>query len=161
MRYRALIRLWLLLALLVGVLASWPTPTAAANTCTLDTTTIDFGGYDPLRTTGIQAVGYVSYRCNYNAKNLRITLSAGNSGNAARRSLPRYGNGGSLQYLLTLDPTHTQIWGDGYGATVVYTQASVIPHALIRVPMYGWIPGKQITATGPFWDMITAQLSWN
>jgi spore coat protein U-like protein len=161
MRARTLIRCCHLVVLLLGALGGWPLAVAAAPRCTLDATTIDFGRYDPLRATGIQAVGYVSYRCTAPVTNIRIALSAGNSGTAARRTLWGAGNGEPLHYLLTLDPTQTQIWGDGYGATTVYSQPAVPAHTLIRVPIYAGIPGTQIAAAGPFRDTITVQLSWN
>ena len=161
MRARTLIRCCHLVVLLLGALGVWPLAVAAAPRCTLDATTIDFGRYDPLRATGIQAVGYVSYRCTAPATNIRIALSSGNSGTPARRSLWGAGNGRSLHYLLTLDPTQTQIWGDGYGATIVYSQPAVPARTLIRVPIYAGIPGKQIAVAGPFRDTITVQLSWN
>lgn len=142
MRARTLTRCCRALVLLIAALGARPLAVAAAPRCTLDATTIDFGRYDPLRTTGIQAVGYVSYRCTAHATNIRIALSAGNSGTAARRNLWRAGNGESLHYLLTLDPTQTRIWGDGYGATIVYSQPSVPAHTLIRVPIYAGIPGN-------------------
>ncbi|MFI5340090.1 MAG: spore coat U domain-containing protein [Candidatus Methylomirabilales bacterium] len=159
MRFRALSRLALSVVLLSVAFAAWPLPAAADGSCTLDTTTIDFGLYDPLRASAIQAVGYLTYTCTDNARNVRITLSAGNSGDTARRTLLRQGNGISLSYLLTLDPTRTQIWGDGYGATAVYTQASAPANTPIRAPIYASIPSKQITAIGVFLDTITVHLS--
>ena len=90
----------LLTMLLVAPLLS--VPSASAGACHLTATQIDFGQFNPLNGTALQAVGYIAYRCSMSIANVRIALSAGQSNNPAQRSLTP--PGASRHLSLPLDP---------------------------------------------------------
>jgi spore coat protein U-like protein len=149
----------LLTMLLVAPLLS--VPSASAGACHLTATQIDFGQFNPLNGTALQAVGYIAYRCSMSIANVRIALSAGQSNNPAQRSLTPPGASPTFPYLLTLDPARTQIWGDGFSTTVVYSVPTAPANTPIQIPVYGYLPPGPVPALGRHTDTITVQLSWN
>jgi len=136
-------------------------PFASAGACHLTATQIDFGQFNPLNGTALQAVGYITYRCSKSIANVRIALSAGQSNNSAQRSLTPPGTSPTFPYLLTLDPARTQIWGDGFGTTVVYSVPTASANTPIQIAVYGYLPPGPVPAVGHYTDTITVQLSWN
>ena len=155
MRARTLTLVLLLVAPLLSV------PSVSAGACHLTATQIDFGQVNPLNATALQAVGYIAYRCSMRVANVRIALSAGQSNNTAQRSLTPPGASPTFPYLLTLDPARTQIWGDGFGATVVYSVPTAPANTPIQIAVYGYLPPGPVPAVGRYTDTITVQLSWN
>jgi spore coat protein U-like protein len=128
--------------------------------CQITATHIDFGAYDPLRQGGVTAVGYVSFRCGVPASNIRIRLSPGQSGNPLARTLTRPG-AAPVRYRLSLDAGQTQVWGDGFGGSTVYTLSKAPANTEIRVPMYVAIIGQDPPTAGGYTDTIRARLTWN
>ena len=151
-------------AYLLGIVLLLPLlfPSAAsAGACRLTATQIDFGSFNPLNGSGLQAVGTISYHCSTNITNVRITLSSGQSNTASQRTLTPPGTAPPFPYLLTLDPTRTQIWGDGFGNTVVYSVPTAPANTQVQIPVYGYLPPGPVPAVGRYTDTITVQLSWN
>jgi spore coat protein U-like protein len=153
--------LTLAIVLVLGLTLA-PTGHAASPVrgCQITATHIDFGGYDPLRQGAVIAVGYVSFRCSVPARNIRIQLSSGPSGNALARRLTRPG-APPVRYQLSLDAGQTQVWGDGFGGSTVYTLASAPANTEIRVPMYAAIIGQDPPTAGGYTDTVRARLTWN
>jgi spore coat protein U-like protein len=141
--------------LLLSGLAASP-----AGACRITATRIDFGTYDPLRQEAVTAVGYVSFQCPVPATGIRIGLSAGQSGTPLARTLTRPG-APPVRYVLTLDAGQTQVWGDGFGGSTVYTLASAPANTEIRVPLYAAILGQDPPTTGGYTDTVHARLTWN
>ena len=158
MRTRRTFLLSLLIAALMGVAAH--APNAEAGSCKITATQIDFGSFDPLRQFTAQSVGHISYTCSHTVSNVRITLSAGQSNNGSKRRLARIGGGPPLPYSLSLDPSQTQPWGDGFGTTSLYMAASAPAQTDIRVPVYAILYSQEIPTVGTYSDTITLQLSW-
>lgn len=145
---------------LLLILATLAPGSTFADQCVLDTTNLTLGQYDPLAGHSIQAVGSLSYRCNTPVANIRIALSAGTPDNAKPRTLDRVTNS-TLAYTLTLDPAHTQIWGDGTNGTSVYRAASAPARTTVTVPVYAYIPALQLVPQSTLTDHITATLTWD
>ncbi len=149
-----------LLAVLLGTLVLC-SKVAFAGACHLTATQIDFGNVNPLSGTGLQAVGYITYRCSTKIANVRISLSGGHSNNASQRALTLSGSSVSFPYLLTLDPTRTQIWGDGFGNTAIYSVPTAPANTQIQIAVFGYLPPGPVPAVGRYTDTITVVLSWN
>ena len=143
----------------LGVLSSVPGP-ADAGVCHISATQIDFGRFDPLVRGRSQSVGYLTYNCTLTVINVRIRLSAGQSQNGSQRVVGVVGDGRSIPYSLALDPSQTQIWGDGFGATSLYMASGAPAHTDIRVPIYAVLLNMTVPRVGLYTDTITAQLSW-
>jgi len=133
---------------------------AEAGACHITATQIDFGRFNPFQGVKPQAVGSITYRCSHNVMNVRITLSAGQSKNSSQRFLSRGGGGTPIPYLLTLDASQTQIWGDGFGSTSVYMVGAAPAQTDIRIPVYAFLASTILPAVGLYSDTITVQLSW-
>ena len=160
MQIRIGIRIPVFLALLILGDGSLLPRAAEAGACHVTATQIDFGHFDPFRGVKPQAIGAITYRCSHSVANVRITLSPGQSKNSSQRFLSRGGGGTPIPYLLTLDASQTQIWGDGFGATSVYMIGAAPAQTDIRVPVYAFLASTTLPAVGFYCDTITVQLTW-
>ena len=150
----------LLTLLILGEIGLLPRA-AEAGTCHVTATQIDFGQFDPFHGAKPQAVGSITYRCSHNVTNVRITLSPGQSKNSSQRLLYRAGGGTPIPYILTLDASQTQIWGDGFGASSLYTVGAAPAQTAIRVPVYAHLASTTLPAVGHYRDTISVQLTWD
>jgi spore coat protein U-like protein len=150
----------LLALLILGGISLLPRA-AEARACHVTATQIDFGQFDPFHGAKPQSVGYITYRCSNNVTNVRITLSPGQSKNSSQRLLYRGGGGTPIPYILTLDASQTQIWGDGFGATSLYMVGAAPAQTDIRVPVYAYLASTTLPAVGLYSDTISVQLTWD
>ena len=149
----------LLTLLILGEIGLLPR-VAEAGACHITATQIDFGQFDPFHGAKTQSVGSITYRCSNNVTNVRITLSPGQSKNSSQRLLSRAGGGTPIPYILTLDASQTQIWGDGFGATSLYMVGAAPAHTDIRVPVYAYLASTTLPAVGLYSDTISVLLTW-
>ncbi len=138
----------------------------AACTCSVVTTSVAFGAYNPLAFGNTDSTGSVKVSCGGVAGLLipfNIALSAGSSASYAGRRLRSGGN--SLGYNLYTDASYATVWGDGSSATQLQS-SSVILDVLGLAPaqtfvVYGRIPGRQTTAVpGSYSDTISVTLTY-
>jgi spore coat protein U-like protein len=136
--------LWLLL---------WCGCGAAGATCSVDTTPVAFGPYDPLAGQDLSGVGSITVSC-APAGSYRIALSAG-GGSYASRTLTA--GLSQLAYNLYTDLSHSMVWGDGSAATVMVDgMAGAQLHTV-----YGHIPGGQHQArAGAYADVIVVTVEF-
>lgn len=158
------------LCLLLACLA-WSAPAhalclPALCTCTLATTNVAFGNYNPMAFGNTDTTGTVKVQCGGVVGLLipfNIALSTGGSASYANRLMKSGGN--SLAYNLYTDASYTTLWGDGSGATQVIS-SGVTLDALGLSPaqnffVYGRIPGRQTTAIpGVYSDTINVTLTY-
>lgn len=93
--------------------------------------------------------------------NYSITVSAGASGSAANRAMPRTGGGSApMQYNIFRNSQRTQVWGDGVTGT---TEAGSIsgcaskPHTF-----YGRVPsGQNALRAGSYTETLTVTLTFS
>jgi len=111
------------LAACAGLLAC-TSLSAWAGDCTITTSPINFGVYDPITTTApVDSTGTVRVQCSatdfgelLGGVNVAIALSQGSSGTYAARTL-RQAPGSTLQYNLYTTAGRTTVWGNGAGGT--------------------------------------------
>ncbi|MFG6487461.1 spore coat U domain-containing protein [Roseateles sp. BYS78W] len=161
----------LLLASLLLWLLAWAGPARALClpalcTCTLATTNVVFGTYNPLAFGNTDTTGAVKVDCGGVAGLLipfNIAISAGSGGSYANRRMKSGSN--SLGYNLYTDASFTTVWGDGSSATQLVS-SGVTLDALGLAPtqnftVYGRIPGRQLTTVpGVYSDTINVTLTY-
>ena len=138
--------------------------TVLAN-CTIDSTNLAFGNYDPLATGPVNQTSTVNVRCTLATPytvGLNTGANAGSSGTAfANRSMVGPA-GNQLKYQLYTDAGRTAIWGDGTNGT--QTISGTGTGVLIASPqartVYGQIPGGQDVQPGASSDTVVATITY-
>jgi spore coat protein U-like protein len=132
------------------------TANVSAN-CTISTTPVAFGAYDPVatnNTTGVDASasGTVVVAC---TKNTAATIDLGNGGNFS--GTRRMSSGSDfLGYSLYSDAAHTSAWGSG-ASSVAYNAASKNAATL---DVYGLSPKGQDVSVGAYSDTVVATINY-
>ena len=144
----------------------------AADTCTVTTTGVNFGTYDPTSATPLNAQGSLFVECGAGSSTtVTMTLSGGGSGNAASR---RMSNGTDLIfYNLYLNTGRTIIFGDATGGSSdTCTTGSPTsgtgctgenPAGKGRNftrPLYGQVNASQNIGVGTYTDTLTITLTF-
>jgi spore coat protein U-like protein len=156
-----------MLALLFAATAQAGTATATlavssnitAN-CTITTTPVAFGAYDPISanaSTALTATGEVSTTCTSGAS-ATITLDQGaNAGSGSTASVPvrRMANGSNyMNYGLYSDNGYTTTFDGVTGVSVTGTGTQV------NTNVYGSIPAGQNLPTGAYADAVVATVTF-
>jgi len=121
-------------------------------TCTVSTSGMAFGGYDPFVAKDVVSVASVSVTCE-ETTSYAIELSSGN-GTYEQRVMTSGLH--QLLYNLYTDATLNTVWGDGTGHSnlVSDTQSAAI-HSI-----YGRIPARQNAYVGAYSDTIVITLTF-
>lgn len=138
--------------LLSGVLLQLLSTSLLAATCTVTTSGIAFGSYDPLLNQNVDSVASISVNCD-EATAYSIALSPG-SGSYAARAMTSGSH--QLLYNLYVDATLTTVWGDGSGPSAVVSANQ----ALADHTAYGRIPAGQNAYVGVYSDTIVVTLTF-
>lgn len=138
------------------------TATSGYAACSVSTSGLAFGQYNPFSATPTNINGTITLSCSV-ASGLgvyTIALSPGSSGTYAQRSLQ--GNQTILRYQLYTDATHTQIWGDGTGGSSIVLGKDVVPllGGTSVYTVYGQIAAKQLVVPGAYADMILVTVTY-
>ena len=135
--------------------------TGLGCSCSISADPLDFGTYNPLASSNVDAVGNVSVTCGALILgaliSYEVTLDPGGSGSSLNRSMSN--GSGAMMYNLYTDSSHTQIWGDGSGGTDTITNShllSLIFSITDDIPIYGRIPTGQNAEAGSYSDTIVA-----
>lgn len=157
-----LLRLLLLLLLLQAGAAG----AAGVAVCGVTATGVTFPPYSPTGGASVTGTGNVAVTClsvQAGTAAYTIALSSG-AGTFANRIMtspgpPSY----TLGYNLYSDNARTMIWGDGTSGTS--TVSDVYSILLLPIthnfPVYGFIPGSQITAgVGTYSDSVTVTITF-
>jgi len=150
-------------ALLVGSDA-W-----ALADCSLSSTGVAFGIYDPTTTAATDSTGNLTLVCTYlsgsgQRVNYSLALSAGNSGTFTQRWM-RSGPS-ALNYNLFDTAARVRVWGDGSAGTVLISDGFAVGPGQgngrreVLYPIYGRIPAQQAVATGNYSDTIVVTLTF-
>jgi spore coat protein U domain-containing protein, fimbrial subunit CupE1/2/3/6 len=142
----------------VATLCVFGTSTAyAAGSCTISTTSVNFGSYNVFTGSATDSTGTIRIDCNGAAANIVVTLSKGASASFSPRTMLKGAE--ALSYNLYTDSTRTSIWGDGTGGTSTYTNAS--PGAQpFNVTVYGRVPAGQDVSAGVYSDTVSAVINF-
>lgn len=138
-----------------------------ACSCSVSTTALSFGSYNPLAYGNTDSTGTVRVSCGGVVGLLipyDIALSAGGGGSYAGRRMS-YG-GYNLSYNLYTSNTYTTVWGDGTASTqkvsgsVTLDLVGLSPTQIHWV--YGRLPGRQLGVApgGPYTDSMTVTLTY-
>lgn len=132
---------------------------ADAFVCRVSASPIVFGGYDTLSPNGAVAVGTLTYSCVGKGRRIEIGLTRGHSSSFGRRELR---NGGRrLAYNLYLDPSGTEVWGNGTGGSHMYIAPAPPSGTSVSVTIYGRIDSRQrTTSAGHYHDNVGVILDY-
>lgn len=135
----------------IAWLLAVPCATASGATCTVSTTGVAFGSYDPFAAQPLDSVGSISVHCD-TTSSYTASLSPG-SGNFSNRLLQNGTH--TLGYNLYTDTTHITIWGDGSSATSTQSGTSDTP-----LSVYGRIRAGQNAYVGAYSDTIVVTVTF-
>lgn len=152
---------WPLVAL---ALASQPS-FALLDSCTVTTTGMAFGAYDPLAAGALNGAGKISVSCKVTIVALlvqyTVKLSTGSSGSYATRTMK---NGSvPLTYNVYRNAGRTQIWGDGTASTVFYDSGLIllaVGSNNADIDIWGKVDPGQDQNAGNYSDSITVTISF-
>lgn len=157
-------------AMLFGLLAC-ATTIARAGDCTVATSPVMFGSYDPITITApIDVNGNVRVDCVATTfgealfgVNVTIALNQGSSGTFAARTM-RQAPASILQYNLYTTAARATVWGNGSGGT--QTVAGAVGGAFSgqptprNFPVFGRLPAGQDPNLGLHSDIITVTVTF-
>ncbi|PTR04670.1 spore coat protein U-like protein [Nitrosomonas nitrosa] len=135
----------------------WASSTLA-STCTVDSSVLSFGSFNPLTDNTVESTGTISVTCSESVF-YTLSLSPGNSGSYSTRSMINSGN--YLEYNLFIDAGYSQIWGDGTGGS--YTVNGLFPaEGTENHTIYGIIPlfNQRDASVGVYSDTIAVTLTY-
>jgi spore coat protein U-like protein len=137
------------------------TATVSAN-CTISTTAVAFGEYDPVVTnasTVLDASGKVSITCT-NGAPVTIALGQGPdpvAGSTDAVPVRRMKAGANyLNYQLYTEVTHTTVWGNDTSSDVGTNGTG----ANQDITVYGRVPAGQNVPTGSYTDTVVATITF-
>jgi spore coat protein U-like protein len=142
----------------------WAIVTAhAAPTCTVSTSGVAFGSFNPLPGASAETTGTISVTCTGSSgdtASYTITITQGLGSFSARKMF--YGSA-NLIYNLYRDSGCTQVWGDSSGGTYVVSDSMTLTSSSTtkNYAVYGRIAGGQNTdGAGSYSDSLVVNLSY-
>jgi spore coat protein U-like protein len=131
---------------------------AEAAKCTIATTSIAFGVYNVFSAAPLDSTGSVGINCNGGASHVQITITRGQSGTYAQRTLRRSIE--SLGYNLFVDAARSAIWGDGTGGSQAYLVGNPPNNTDVTVTIHGRIPAGQDISAGAYSDSVSVTVNF-
>lgn len=135
--------------------------------CSVSATGMNFGIYDPLRTSPLLSSSSLSISCNLLSGGavtvpVRVELSAGSSGSFAARQLRSGTN--TLAYNLFPSAAFSQIWGDGTSGTFLGVGGLFLnpgqPRRELAATVYGRIAAGLDPGPGSYLDTIIVTVTY-
>jgi spore coat protein U-like protein len=148
-------RLWI--GFVVG-LAMVGTANLAEGACTITTTSVSFGPYDPLGASPNDSTGTLTYRCGPMDENIKIELGPGSADSFNPRKL--FKGSEALSYNLYRDAARSVIWGDGTGGTSFYFVADPPNNKNVTLTIYARVPAGQDISAGDYTDNVVAVIDF-
>jgi spore coat protein U-like protein len=137
-------------------------PTAGHATCTVSSTGVAFGVYQPFIGSPRDFTGTVTVACGKFSGNgaYNIKLSIGGGASYAGRRMT--GAGVNLPYQLYSDAARTLIWGDGTGGSSFVNGSDSQPFfgGTTSFSVFGRIPAGQAVRPNTYTDSITATVKY-
>jgi spore coat protein U-like protein len=147
----------LVVATVVTIGVHGAAPVYAAPSCTVSTTSVNFGSYNVFTGSATDSTGTITIDCNGSAKDIVVTLSKGASASFSPRTMLKGSE--ALSYNLYRDAARTSVWGDGTGGTSTYTNANP-PNSPFNVTIYGRVPAGQDVSAGVYSDTVAAVINF-
>jgi spore coat protein U-like protein len=128
-----------------------------AAACSVSTTAVAFGAYNPIDPNPLLGVGSIVASCTKGTGS-RIDLSSGTgSGTTTGRKMT--GSLGTLNYNLYTDASRTTTWGDNIGAPGLVIPMA--PDSTPRTfPVYGKVPAVQDAFAGSYADSVLVTVNF-
>jgi spore coat protein U-like protein len=128
------------------------------NNCTISTTPLSFGTYDPVganASANLDGVGSVVVACT-KGKDANIGLDLGSNANGTTR---RMASGGEfLSYELYSDSGRSTVWGNASGS---WQATGAAPSKAARsFTVYGRVPSNQDVPAGNYADTVLATVNF-
>ena len=146
------------IALALGLLLESASASAA---CTVSSTGVAFGAYNPQSGTPDDSTGTVQADCHPNDHDIQVDIGAGLSGSFATRSMSS--GAAMLNYNLYTNVARTIIWGDGTGGSSNQTLTGGSVSGGTRRftgTVYGRIPAAQNVPAGTYGDTLIVTLTF-
>ena len=131
-------------------------------TCSISTTALAFGSYDPVGThaaSPLDGAGSVVVTCT-NGASTTVTLGQGshaNTGSTDAVPLRRMASGASfLSYSIYQDSPRSSVWGNTAGTGVGHTGLGTAT----SISVYGRVPAGQNVASGAYTDTVVATVTF-
>jgi spore coat protein U-like protein len=132
--------------------------------CTVATTAVAFGNYNPISAVATTATGNVAVTCNalvLFTVSYVISMNAGNSGSFIPT---RFMNllGVHLNYNLYTTASNTSVWGDGTAGTSTVSDAytAILLPSIRNYTVYGLLPALQAVGAGTYTDTVTVTVTY-
>ena len=132
---------------------------AFAIHCDVSTSIFSFPAYDVLSISSTDTYGQIMVQCEPGTP-FQLKLNAGlyAGGNFNGREMQSASTQTPLRYNLFLDPSYSQIWGDGQGASLFYRGLGGI--SPLQIPIFGRIPASQHVGAGQYNDSVIVTIEW-
>lgn len=126
-----------------------------ATSCTVSTTSMNFGSYNVFSSTANSTYGTITVTCSPSGSPYTIALNGGLHGTINQRFMTQGGGSDSLTYGVYIDPTHSTNWGDGTGSSVTVSNTTASP-----IQVYGLLPASQDVSAGNYSDMLNVTVTF-
>lgn len=130
----------------------------AAGSCTISTTSVNFGSYNVFNPSATDSTGTITINCNGGAHNIVVTLSKGASGTFTPRRMTKGAE--TLDYNLFRDAGRSSVWGDGTSGTSTYTDANPPNNTDTVLTVYGRVTAEQDVTAGAYSDTVSAVINF-
>ncbi|MBA2320228.1 MAG: spore coat protein U domain-containing protein [Deltaproteobacteria bacterium] len=133
---------------------------SVSNTCTISSSEMAFGAYDPITGTAVDTTAALSVTCTQGTAEAitlgqGVTPGAGSTDAAPVRQMASGSN--RLGYQLFSDAGRTVVWGNDPTTDVERVAAT---SAVENVMVYGRITGSQAAVAGAYTDTIVATVTF-
>jgi spore coat protein U-like protein len=139
--------------------ASLNVSASVANNCSISTSALAFGVYDPLvahASVNLDGTGTITIACTKGATSTIALNLGGNASGASRRMTD--GSTNYLTYEMYQDSARSTVWGSSGAAQ--FTPPAAPTKAARNFTVYGRIPAGQDIPAGNYADTVTATVNF-
>lgn len=144
-----------LLAIVLLFAGAWD---ARAETCTVSTTSLNFGTYNVFASAPTDSTATVVLDCQGNARDVRISIGRGSASTFGSRRMSKGSE--RLFFNVYRDAARTAIWGDGTGGSQVEIVDRVQNNQPHQVVVYGRVPAGQDVSAGTYSESVTVAIDY-
>jgi spore coat protein U-like protein len=142
----------ILLFLLLCPIEGW-------GTCTVSTTAVNFGAYNPLDGINLDSTGTITVNCDVGSQ-VMISLGVSpTSGGFNPRQMRQSTGTDLMNYNLYTTSAHTTIWGDGTQGTATVSN-TVNKNKAWNATVYGRIPPSQDVYFGSYGETLVVTINY-
>ncbi len=131
---------------------------AGAETCTVGTTSLQFGIYDVFDSSPTDSTATIAINCQGNSRDVRVSISRGSAPTFGSRRM--WKGSERLFFNLYRDAARTAVWGDGTGGSQVEIIDHIRNNETYPVTVYGRVPAGQDVSAGSYTDSVTVTIDF-